>query len=233
MVRGSVDGDVRVERVHVGEVAGPGSWVEADMTILPRLLAGELQVALAGWGRHMDATTGVDPGTTRAKAGGKRRTIAAGSAGPWVVTAGSSRAKPAERRSLDMYVGLFDTEVVDIDMGTPGMIAPPRAASPLTDVRSQLAHVAGRTEAQLVADLMNALRTGQPTRRLVDVAGDGSPKIPSLVAVWLISQVGVVVGRPKLVDVGKVRREDLRSVRGVARLVHAALYPAAGGAQAS
>ncbi|MBN9620606.1 MAG: hypothetical protein J0H43_12900, partial [Actinobacteria bacterium] len=133
---------------------------------------------------------------------------------------------------LDIKVGLSDTDVVDSDVQVPGAIAPPRAGSPLATVRSQLAQVAVRSEAQLVADLMNALRTGQPARRLVDVAGDGSPKIPSLVAVWLISQVGAVVGRAKLVDVGKVRREDLRSVRGVARLVHAALHPAAGGAKA-
>lgn len=103
----------------------------------------------------------------------------------------------------------------------------------MATVRSHLAQVAAHSETQLVDDLMNALRTGQPMRRLVDAAGDGSPRIPSLVAVWLISQVGAVVGRPKLVDVGKVRREDLRSVRGVARLVHAALHPAAGGAKAS
>jgi len=131
---------------------------------------------------------------------------------------------------LDISVGLSDTDVMDSDVQIPGVIAPPRAASPLATVRSQLAQVAVRSEEQMVADLINALRTGQPMRRLVDVAGDGSPKIPSLVAVWLLSQVGAVVGRPKIVDVGKVRREDLRSVRGVARLVHAALHPAAGGA---
>jgi hypothetical protein len=115
----------------------------------------------------------------------------------------------------------------------PGAIAPPGAVSSLATVRSLLAQVSVRSEAQLVSDLVSALQVGQPTRRLVDVAGDGSPKIPSLVAVWLISQALAVVGKPKLVDIGNVRREDLRSVRGVARLLHAALHPAAGGAKAS
>jgi len=70
-------------------------------------------------------------------------------------------------------------------------------------------------------------------RRLVDLAGDGSPKIPSLVAVWLISQVAAAVGIPKLVDIGKVRRESLRSLAGVAQLLHAAMHPADGQAKAS
>lgn len=135
--------------------------------------------------------------------------------------------------TLDINVGLSDTYVVDSDVQIPGVIAPPAAASPLATVRLQLAQVAVRSEDQLMADLIGALRTAQPTRRLVDVAGDGSPRVPSLVAVWLISQVAAVVGRPRIVDVGKVHREDLRSVRGVARLLHAALHPAAGGAKAS
>jgi hypothetical protein len=123
--------------------------------------------------------------------------------------------------------------VVDNDVAEVGAIAPPMATSALVTVRSALAQAASRSEAQLVGDLMGALRAGQPTRQLVDIAGDGSPKIPSLVAIWLLSQVAAVVGRPKLVDVAKVRREDLRSVRGVARLVHAALHSTAGGAKAS
>lgn len=68
---------------------------------------------------------------------------------------------------------------------------------------------------------------------LSERADDGSPRVPSLVSVWLISQVGNAVGRPKLVNLSKVRREDLRSLGGVARVVHCALHPVSSESKAS
>jgi hypothetical protein len=51
--------------------------------------------------------------------------------------------------------------------------------------------------------------------------------------VFLLSQVGVVVGRPKLVNLAHVQREDMRSLGGVARLVHRTLHPVPAGPLAS
>lgn len=56
------------------------------------------------------------------------------------------------------------------------------------------------------------------------VGEGGSPQIPSLVSVWLISQVSHTVGQQKLINLSKVEnKQDLRSVKGVARLLHGAL----------
>lgn len=78
---------------------------------------------------------------------------------------------------------------------------------------------------QLHGDLTRLLRAAQPTQQFADLADDGSVKIPSLVAVFLLSQVGAAVGRPRLVNLSRVRREDMRSLGGVARLVHRTLHP--------
>lgn len=93
--------------------------------------------------------------------------------------------------------------------------------------------VATRTVDQLEADLTRLLRAAQPNRQLSELADDGTPKIPSLVAVFLINQVGAAVGRRKLVDLSRVQRADLRSMRGVARLVHRTLHPVTAGPLAS
>jgi hypothetical protein len=113
---------------------------------------------------------------------------------------------------------------------------PPPPAAPLPAVQTHaaiLASVTTRTVDQLQSDLTGLLRAAQPNRQLADVADDGSPKIPSLVAVFLINQVGGSVSRPKLVDLSRVRREDLRSLGGVARLVHRTLHPVPAGPLAS
>ena len=113
---------------------------------------------------------------------------------------------------------------------------PPPPAAPLAAVQTHaaiLASVTTRTVDQLQSDLTGLLRAAQPNRQLTDMADDGSPKIPSLVAVFLINQVGGSVSRPKLVDLSRVRREDLRSLGGVARLVHRTLHPVPAGPLAS
>jgi len=114
--------------------------------------------------------------------------------------------------------------VVKSDIAVKGAIAPPKRrgtsapAAPLAAVRT-------RSVAELEQDLSDLLRRAQPTRGLNDLAADGSPRVPSLVSVWLISQVGNAVGRPKLINLAKVRREELRSIGGVARLIHRTLHP--------
>ena len=117
-------------------------------------------------------------------------------------------------------------DVVKSDIPMKGAIAPPKRkdptssgpATPLTDVRN-------RSAAELEHDLAELLRLVRPTCVTTEVAGDGTPKVASLVSVWLLSQVGNAVGRPKLVNLSKVRREELRSIGGVARLVHRTLHP--------
>ena len=116
--------------------------------------------------------------------------------------------------------------VVKSDIAAKGGIAPPKpkrppahpAAAPLADVRT-------RSVTELEGDLIDLLRAAQPTCALTEVAADGSPRVPSLVSVWLLSQVGNAVGRPKLVNLSRVRREELRSIGGLARLVHRTLHP--------
>jgi hypothetical protein len=111
---------------------------------------------------------------------------------------------------------------------------PPVAAPPAAPANTAiLASVTTRTVDQLQSDLTRLLGAAQPNRQLTDVADDGSPKIPSLVAVFLVNQVGASVFRPKLVDLSRVRREDLRSLGGVARLVHRTLHPVPAGPLAS
>lgn len=117
-------------------------------------------------------------------------------------------------------------DVVKSDIPAKGAIAPPKRkglassgpAMPLAEVRTHSA-------AELERDLTELLRTARPTCGLSEAAGDGSPKVASLVSVWLLSQVGKAVGRHKLVNLSKVRRDELRSIGGVARLVHRTLHP--------
>ena len=116
---------------------------------------------------------------------------------------------PLGPRALDRNVGISDTGVVKSDIPATGAIAPPKRkaarsvspAVPLADVRS-------RSAAELERDLTELLRGARPTCLTTDVAADGSPKVASLVSVWLLSQVGNAVGKPKLVNLSKVRREE-------------------------
>lgn len=55
------------------------------------------------------------------------------------------------------------------------------------------------------------------------IAPDGSIAIKSLIAVCLIATVGKAFGRPRLVNLTQVPRNDLRSIGGVARLIRTAL----------
>lgn len=124
-------------------------------------------------------------------------------------------------------------DVVKTDI--PSAAPPPPAASSLVALVpvAILSGVAGRSVEQLQGDLARVLQAAQPNRQLVERADDGSPKVPSLIAVFLLSQVGAAVGRPKLVNLSRVRREDMRSIGGVARLVHRTLHPVPAGPLAS
>jgi hypothetical protein len=72
--------------------------------------------------------------------------------------------------------------------------------------------------------ILSRLKNRTPDELLADgIAPDGSTAIKSLIAVCLIGTVGKAFGRPRLVNLGRVPRDDLRSVRGVARLIRATL----------
>lgn len=112
--------------------------------------------------------------------------------------------------------------VVKSDIEARGAIAPPKRSvsrpTPFATIRSC-------TVDELASDLSALLGASQPASLSSEIAGDGTPRVASLVAVWLISQAGAAVGRPKLVNLSRVRREDLRSLGGVARLLHRTLHP--------
>lgn len=117
--------------------------------------------------------------------------------------------------------------VVKTDIASLGAIAPPERNARTTGSgnTTPLADVRARSVAELEQELAELLRAARPAGQLAELADDGSPRVASLVAVWLLSQVGNAVGRPKLVNLSKVRREELRSIGGVARLVHRTLHP--------
>jgi hypothetical protein len=70
--------------------------------------------------------------------------------------------------------------------------------------------------ARIVNQTPDELRAG-------GVAPDASIAIKSLIAVCLIATVGNAFGRPRLVNLAQVPSDDLQSIRGVARLIRAAL----------
>ena len=76
----------------------------------------------------------------------------------------------------------------------------------------------------LESHLQELLHRVEPGPRPEEPAEDGSPSVASLVAVYLISQIGHTVGKRKLINLSKVENnEDLRSLKGVTRLVGEAL----------
>ena len=102
-----------------------------------------------------------------------------------------------------------------------GALAPPPSKSPTREVHAY--ELFAMSPGELRGHLETLLRDGARSRSLNEAAPDGSPRIHSLVSVWVISQVGKVVGKPKLVNLSKVPKDDLRSLAGVARVAHGAL----------
>lgn len=105
----------------------------------------------------------------------------------------------------------------DIASGAP---APP----PTQTARAAVSRAArSMSVTQIEQELTELLVSAQLGRTLPETALNTSPEVPSLVALWLISQVGEAVGKPKLVKLSDVNRLDLRSISGVSRVVHEAL----------
>ena len=106
----------------------------------------------------------------------------------------------------------------DIASGAP---APPLPHSTATSVRAP-DHSMGLDELQ--SHLVGLLATFRPAQPLTELAADGSPKIASLVSVWLIHMIEQETGASKLVKLSNVSKPaDLRSLDGVTGLLHDAL----------
>lgn len=104
----------------------------------------------------------------------------------------------------------------------PGRLAPPKTEPTTSSVG--LPSLAGASEGEIRGYLEQILgEAGAPSCSLQELAGDGSPSISSMVAVWLISQVGSTVGKPKLVNLASTQGPDLRSMAGLARVLRGAL----------
>jgi hypothetical protein len=108
-----------------------------------------------------------------------------------------------------------------IDSGVPPPPPSPTEASTRTVSAGDIAAM----PLEALQDHLGAiLRQGMPSRGLNDRAADGSPSVPSIVSVWLISQIGDAVAQPKLVNLAKVSdKTELTSLAGVARLTSRAL----------
>ena len=120
--------------------------------------------------------------------------------------------------------------VVTENTGSPFFELPPAAPSPrpgrvpvvVDPARIDSLDIDGLVEelTMLLARLKN--RTPDELRA-GGIAPDASLAIKSLIAVCLIGTVGKAFGRPRLVNLAQVPRDDLRSIRGVARLIRTAL----------
>ena len=120
-------------------------------------------------------------------------------------------------------------EVMKSDL--PSNVLPPRrkdAAPERQPGIRPLAYARDRTVAELEADLEDTIRRGKAAIPLTPAA-DGTPGISSLIAVWVLTEVGKELGTNKSpVKLSTVQNpEALRSIGGVARLLHDVLHPAA------
>lgn len=125
-------------------------------------------------------------------------------------------------------------EVMKSDVPSSAPAPPPTAPiTPPGPVTSPLTRARSRSVEELGRDLEQVLRTGHATLELTPAA-DGTPGIPSLVAVWLLNEVGKAIGVEKPVNLSTITdREELRSVDGVARLLYRTLHAVPRGAVAS
>lgn len=63
--------------------------------------------------------------------------------------------------------------------------------------------------------LQELIPKGIPDQQPKELAEDGFPQVYSLIAVFLINQIGDAVGEPKIVDLSAVENhDDLRSLTG-------------------
>jgi hypothetical protein len=74
---------------------------------------------------------------------------------------------------------------------------------------------------------LEALRVRSAASDPLELHEDGSPKIASMIAVGLLSEVASSIGRPRLTVLAREPRSDLLSLKGLTRLVIRCISPAA------
>jgi hypothetical protein len=109
-------------------------------------------------------------------------------------------------------------DVMRTDVAVP---APPSTPRPSASAPSFHSLTPTQVEVELVRILRDAQRLPQGSR--LARHENGSVRIPSMLGVWLLSQVGRAVGHPRLVNLRTIDGKQLRSSRGVAGVVCAAL----------
>jgi len=121
---------------------------------------------------------------------------------------------------LDIRVRYSDNSLMSDTWN--GIPAPPLPHAALPAPSQPARSIYSFSEAELVQYFLIRLeRASRPPT--IGLHPDGSPAIKSLIGVWLISQVGGLVGKKRLVNLSDVDRLLLRSVGGVAHLVREAL----------
>lgn len=136
--------------------------------------------------------------------------------------------------TLDRDVGLSDTHVMTEDIprvpASPFFDQPPTAprpmprAVPIVVERAALVGMDSVGMEREMVRILAAIRRRTPDDTETDPRhADGSLTIDSMTAVCLIATVGRAFGRPRLINLGKVDRDELRSVKGVSRLTLAAV----------
>lgn len=78
-----------------------------------------------------------------------------------------------------------------------------------------------------VADLLDALRHRERADDPLELHEDGSTRVASMVAVYLLTEVASNIGRARLVTLSSVSRELLESVHGLAKLIVNSIAPGA------
>lgn len=108
------------------------------------------------------------------------------------------------------------------------LLSPPAAAlAPVVQQAAGAPALQTMTEEELIVEILGRIAAAEQ-RPLHELEGDpkhidGTVAIDSMTAVSALASIGGTVGRPRLVDLSRVDREDLRSVAGLARLARRAL----------
>lgn len=77
----------------------------------------------------------------------------------------------------------------------------------------------------LLESLLSGRRREDPAQTADgDLHEDGSLLVPSLEAVWLLTKIGAQTGKTRFFDLRKIPVAYLRSLRGIAHVIHDALH---------
>ena len=106
----------------------------------------------------------------------------------------------------------------------PAAPAPPPRRRRVTVDRARVERLDVDGLAAELAIMLGQLQNRTPAEvAAAERAPDGTIAVKSMIAVCLIGTVGKAFGKPRLVNLGRVRREELKSIGGIARLIRTAL----------